>query len=230
MLTRPRYVMAGRDLAGSAAAAMTEDEIELPTVSGVPADTCMHQRHDWFAFVAVTAGFSIAFAAARGALDFELTSPWFVLVSMICFLGWMSTARPLFLPRLPRWLGTVRAWEGRRGLYRMLGVPAFGAMLRRTPLRLLNLDVYLSLSHRDPAGLEAQLEAAEAAHLLDAVLVVPYMAYASVQGWWAVVSWFVILQLAVNVYPILHLRTARGRLQRALGLRVLPRRPGRWEA
>jgi hypothetical protein len=177
----------------------------------------MRRRQGWLAFVAVTAGFALAFVTARRALDVELTSPWFVLAAMICFLGWMSTARPLFLPRLPQWLRTVRSWEGRRGPYRVLGVPAFGAMLRRTPIRLLNLDVYLSRSPRDPAGLAAQLEAAEAAHLWDAVLVVPYMVYAGAERWWAVVCWFVVLQLVANVYPILHLRTARSRLQRALG-------------
>ena len=102
----------------------------------------------------------------------------------------------------------------------MFGVSAFGGILRRTPLRLLNLDVYLGGSRRDPASLAVQLEAAEAAHLLDAALVVPYMAYAGMQGWWAVVTWFVILQLAANVYPILHLRTARGRLLRTFGRRL----------
>jgi hypothetical protein len=177
----------------------------------------MYQRQAWLAFVGVTAGFAAAFVMARRALHFELSSPLFVLTAMICFLGWMATARPLFLPRLPRWLGTVRAWEGRRGPYRLLGVPGFGAVLRQTPLRLLNLDVYLIRSPRDPAGLAAQLEAAEAAHLWDAVLVTPYLVYAGVQHRWAVVFWFVTLQLVVNVYPILHLRMTRGRVQRALG-------------
>ncbi len=32
---------------------------------------------------------------------------------------------------------------------------------------------------------------------------------------WGVVAWFLLAQLLLNVYPILHLRYVRGRLDRA---------------
>jgi hypothetical protein len=172
----------------------------------------MTRFHASIRLLGVTAGYGAAFVLARRAMNVSLTSPWFVLTAMISVLGWLAMARPLWLPRLPRWLRTVRAWEQGGTVYRALGVSAFGELLRRTPLRALNRDVYASRYRRDPATLAAQLEAAEAAHLLDAVLVVPYMVYAGTQAWWAVVLWFAVAQIVVNVYPVLHLRSARGRL------------------
>jgi len=164
----------------------------------------------------VTAAYAVALLLLRRVVGVSLTSPWFVLTAMICFLGWVASARPLFLPRLPRWLRPVHAWELDGHVFRAVGVPAFGSLLRRTPLRFLNVDVYLGRQRGDLASVSAQLEAAEASHLWDTILVVPYMVYAGVQGWMGVVMWFTVAQLVVNVYPILHLRRARGRLTRLL--------------
>jgi hypothetical protein len=44
--------------------------------------------------------------------------------------------------------------------------------------------------------MRAQLESAEAAHLLAAVLLVPYIGYACVGGWWEAVAWLVLYKLA----------------------------------
>ncbi len=143
---------------------------------------------------------------------------------MLCFLGLVAFARPLFLLRLPRWLRKPRPWELKGTLYRALGVQVFGMLLQRTPLRLLNSQVYLSEYSDDPARLSAQLEAAEAAHLWAAALIAPYMAYACIANKWSVFFGFVGVQIAGNAYPIFHLRWVRGRLERVLERRVDPLR------
>jgi len=164
--------------------------------------------------LAVAAAFGgSAFLFSR-ATHFNFASPWFGMIAMLCFLGLAAVARLLFLPRMPRWLRTPRHWEVSGRIYRMLGVAAFGALLRRTPLRRLNAQVYLRRYPGDPAMLSAQLEAAEAAHFWAAALIVPYMAYACVQARWDVFFCFAVVQIAGNVYPILHLRWVRGRLAR----------------
>ena len=151
------------------------------------------------------------------------TSPWFALLAMFCFLGLVAAARNLFILRLPPALRPVQAWETRGGLYRSLGVPAFGALLRRTPLRWLQPLVYLNHDPGNPDRVQYQIEGAEAAHFWAAVLLVPYMVFAGVQHWWGVLGWFMVVQVIGNVYPILHLRWVRGRLQRVLGRRTLSR-------
>jgi hypothetical protein len=119
-----------------------------------------------------------------------------------------------FALRLPSFLRKARAWETKGALYKALGVPVFGALLRRTPLRLLNPVVYLSRYPDDPFILRAQLESAEAAHLLAAALIAPYIIYAYVQSWSSAVAWLMVVQIGFNVYPILHLRWTRIRLNR----------------
>jgi len=87
-------------------------------------------------------------------------------------------------------------------------------LLRQTPLRLLNRDVHPGAAARDAVRLSAQLEAAEASHFWDAVLVLPYMVQVSVQGWWTTVMWFSLAQVLANAYPVMHLLLTRYRLDR----------------
>jgi hypothetical protein len=169
---------------------------------------------DRLRFLAVAAAYVAAFALASRVVRFSVWSPPFVFLAMICFLGLAAMARPVVDIRMPRALRRIRAWEVDKGLYRRLGVPAFGRLLRLTSLRLLNTDVYLDGGTRDVARLSAQLEAAEASHVWDAVLVVPYMVHAGVTGAWMTLLGFTLAQVVVNAYPVMHLRLTRDRVGR----------------
>jgi Glycosyl-4,4'-diaponeurosporenoate acyltransferase len=102
-------------------------------------------------------------------------------------------------------------------MYHRLRVPPFGRLLRNTPLRYLNPAVYLSRKHPDPPKVYRQIEAAEAAHFWAALLFTPYIGYVWLRGNHlreAVV--LLLFQIFFNVYPILHLRIVRGRLDRVV--------------
>jgi hypothetical protein len=174
----------------------------------------MKKLRDMLMFFAVTCSFIVSLFLLRRAVGF--TSPWFALTTMFCFLGLVAFARSLFLLRLPVWLRQVRGWELRSRLYPVLGVPGFGQLLRRTPLRYLQPLVYLKRYPGDPAKVVAQIQGAEAAHFWAAALIIPYMVFACVQKWWGVVFWFTVIQVVGNVYPILHLRWVRGRLTKVI--------------
>lgn len=178
----------------------------------------MNRLCDTLILFAVTCAFCVSLFLLRRAVGF--TSPWFALAAMFCFLGVVAFARSLFLLRLPRWMREVRAWEVRSGLYRGVGVPAFGELLRRTPLRYLQPLVYLKRYPGDPTKVLAQIEGAEAAHFWAAALILPYMVFAFIQNWWVVIFWFMVVQVVGNVYPILHLRWVRGRLTRVIYKRL----------
>jgi hypothetical protein len=169
---------------------------------------------EWTRLLAVVVAYCVTFLLYRRAVPGGSTSAWFVFVAMICFLGLAFVARPVVPLRVPGPLRTVRSWETEGRIYRALGVPAFGTLLRQTPLRLLNTQVYLTDCGRDGAALTALLEAAEASHLWAGILVVPYLAYACIQGAWETVFWFSVAQVLVNAYPIAHLRLARHRVDR----------------
>lgn len=171
----------------------------------------MKKLRDIIVLLVVAAAFAISLALFRRAIG--VTSPWFGLIIMLDFLGLVAFARRLFLLKLPDFLRKEREWEAKGNLYKALRVPVFGALLRRTPLRRLNPLVYLK-KHPDPSIVQAQIESAEAAHLLAAVLILPYIAYACVQGWWSAVVWLMVVQVGFNAYPILHLRWVRARIER----------------
>ena len=180
----------------------------------------------WARLLAVAAGYAVAFVAWQRVMPFSVASPWFVVVAMICFLGLAFVAQPIVMIRMPRPLRTIPRWEVEGGFYRALGVPAYGRLLRRTPLRLFNRDVYLHHGPGDTRRVAAELEAAEASHFWAALAVVPHMVYLLSRGMWAPLLWVSLAQLLINVYPIMHLRVARSRLERLM-LRALRRRDGR---
>jgi hypothetical protein len=154
--------------------------------------------------------FAVSLNLFRDAVG--VTSPWFALLAMLCFLGLSAFARPLFLMRVPRSLAKLRSWEPE--YYCHLGVPAFGELLKRPPLRYLNPVVHLKTNQGDYSTVCRHIKATEAAHFWAALLVVPYMIYAALQHKWTALAGFVAIQVLGNIYPILHLRLVRGRLQR----------------
>jgi hypothetical protein len=153
--------------------------------------------------VAIVAGLAL-WGCAAGP-----DSPWFATTAGFTLLGLLDLAR--YFVRLSPPLGGIRRWEARSTLYRILGLRAFGRLLRRPPLRLLNRHVY-RIASRDGNRLLRELEGAEAAHTIALLLVGVYLALAALEGWWRAFAGLAVLNLAVNLYPILHLRLSRARV------------------
>ncbi len=143
-----------------------------------------------------------------------VASPWFALIASFCVLGFLDLVMPLVRIRLPRPLRLSRPWEVRSAVYRAMGVPVFGAILRGTPLRMLNKRVYMNASYRDLRPVRTHLENAEAAHFWGGMVTLPYLILAWAQEWWSALTSVVLFNLLVNVYPILHLRSVRARIER----------------
>jgi glycosyl-4,4'-diaponeurosporenoate acyltransferase len=176
------------------------------------------------ALLAIILVFGASFALLSGVIG--ITSPWLVLLLMFYFLGIAKVAEPLFMLRMPRVLRPLRRWEREGDVYRRFRVLNFGRLLRQAPLRYLNSAVYLDRERRDPLQVRLLVESAEATHFWAAVLIMPYLIFAGLNGMWHVVAWFSLAQVLVNVYPILHLRHIRGRLDRTIR-RISAVQPGR---
>lgn len=145
-----------------------------------------------------------------------VSSPWFAVIAAFCLLGLLDLAGPFLPTRMPQSLRPVRAWEVQSSTYRAIGVPAFGDLLRRSPLRRLNQRVYLQAAGSDLSLVRTHLEQAESAHFWGGVATIPYIVIAGIAGWWAAVTSIVVFNVVVNLYPLLHLRSARARIDRAL--------------
>ena len=162
--------------------------------------------------ITVATLFAACFLALAGVIG--ASSPWLGLLLMFYFMGLAKVAEPLFTLRLPRTLRAVDLGLPRYRPYRWLGVHGFGDLLQNTPLRYLNNSVYRSSTRRSLAKLQRQVESAEATHFWAAVLFTPYIAYVLARGFFAEALLFIAVQIAFNIYPILHLRLVRARLIR----------------
>jgi len=138
-------------------------------------------------------------------------SPWLGLLLMFYFMALANLADPWFALRMPR---ALRPVNPRNGAYRWFGARTFGALLRNTPLRYLNGSVYLSNGQRSVAKLSRRVESSEAIHFWAAIWLMAYIAYALSRALYLEAVVFLMVQLAVNIYPILHLRIVRARLDR----------------
>jgi hypothetical protein len=170
----------------------------------------------------------VASIAALGRVV-GVDSPWFAVIASFCVLGLLDLALPFARTRMPQFIREVRPWESHGSTYRVIGVSVFGEVLRRTPLRLLNRRVYLKASSSDLTAVRNPVEDAEAAHFWGGVATIPYLVVAWSRGWWAALASVVIFNLFVNLYPILHLRTVRARIDDAVSkrrLRYLVRKNG----
>jgi hypothetical protein len=161
-------------------------------------------------FCATALALAISFLMLRDAIGGG--SPWLGLLLMFYFLGLAKVGEPLFVLRLPESLREVRAWELAGSAYRRWGVAGFGRLLRDSPLRFLNTSVYLANARRDLHALYRQAASAEATHFWGALLFTPYIAFVWMQGQKGIAAFFLLVQVLFNVYPILHLRLLRGRL------------------
>lgn len=187
----------------------------------------MRRSHEAGARICFAIGMVASIALFGRAIGVD--SPWFAVIVSFCILGLLDLARPFARTRMPRFLREVRPWESRGSIYRTLGVRAFGEMLRRTPFRLLNRRVYLKEHSRDLSAVRIPIEDAEAAHFWGGVATIPYLLAAWSQGWWAALTSVVLFNLIMNVFPILHLRTVRARIDHAMSkmpLRYLARKNG----
>ncbi len=174
----------------------------------------MHASRHVIAVIGTAAGFAISLALLQPVVG--SSSPWLGFLVMIYFLGLAKVAKPLFSFAMPAALQRVRPWERKGTIYRRLLVPSFGRLLRDTPLRYLNPNVYLEHGQVDLPEVRRRAEAAEAAHFWAALLFTPYIGYVLLSGRRQVALTFLLIQVAFNFYPIMHLRVVRNRLDRVL--------------
>ena len=174
----------------------------------------MYPSRHVIAVIGTATGFAVSLALLQRFIG--SSSPWLGLLAMIYFLGLAKVAKPLFSFGMPAPLRPISPWEKEGAFYHRLLVPSFGGLLRRTPLRYLNPNVYLEHGHTDMPEVRRRAEAAEAAHFWAALLFTPYIGYALVSGRRHVALAFIFIQVAFNFYPILHLRNVRNRLDRVL--------------
>ena len=134
------------------------------------------------------------------------------LLANLAVVTWSSFVLPLRgLPRFESWY-RLRRWERSGRFFAWLGVPLFRTLVRRTPLSRFNRALPSAWHSGDPERMEEETRTAEAAHLVAFFVVVALAAFAlfAEHARWAV--WLAVLDVPLNLYPVLLQRDHRHRL------------------
>lgn len=161
-------------------------------------------------------GASLGLAVLIAALEQGDSGGAFVraAVANLAVVTWSSFALPLRgLPRFDEYYA-LRPWERSGRWYRALGVPLFRALVRRGPLAVFNPALREAWHLADPARIERETRAAEAGHAIafGMVLVLAILAWA--RGDPERAAWLAVLDVPMNLYPVLLQRDHRLRLAR----------------
>lgn len=132
----------------------------------------------------------------QGALVSILVTAWLAILGAVV--------------RLPIPARLLRALPGEPALLMnpWSGVPAFGALLKRTPLRRLGGPVFLAAASGDPRKVREAMVAAQGIHLWALVGSVPWIVRWAILGRWAPVGAALLVHGVLNLAPVLHLRLA----------------------
>lgn len=164
---------------------------------------------------AVLAMWSAVFAVSLPHLYGTIggASPLFAFIVTLMPMGLLRYVHPVCPFGTPKFFHRLRTCEHRPAHAKRVGLLAFGWFLRRSPLRLLNSMVYLRRCPDSPDAVLKNVSEAEASHFWAFFAAIPYLAFALRRGWWTGFTVGCAVQIIGNIYPYLHLRYTRSRLQ-----------------
>lgn len=176
-------------------------------------DAALHDRHGSLRRALAVLGCGFALLSMAGfAATFGLRSAAFAATATLLLTQAVALLHAAGWGRLPRRLRTVSSGEVRWLRREWTGVPAFGRLLRATPLRALGGHVFLSGGTRDFAPVLKAMEHVESLHATAALCGATLAAVLATSGATAPALTAAAVNLGLNVLPTLHLRLARGRL------------------
>jgi hypothetical protein len=114
---------------------------------------------------------------------------------------------------LPKALKPIRVCEASGSAYVFLGVSICGALLRRPPFRSFNTSVYVGAHRANLGKTYASLLKAETAHFWALTLTAPLICHEITRHCWHGLVWLILFDVLFNIYPGLHLRKVRARLE-----------------
>jgi hypothetical protein len=140
----------------------------------------------------------------------------------LAVVGWSSFVLPLRgLPAFDSYY-RLRKWERSGRIFHLVGVHLFREVVRRGPLSVFNRALPEAWHAGDPERIETETRAAEGAHAVAflVALALALAAWASGRTRWA--AWLAILDVPMNLYPVLLQRDHRHRLAEKIASGEIP--------
>lgn len=170
---------------------------------------------------------SLVLAVLLAALGSATDGGAFIRAALanLAVVAWSSFVLPLRgLPRFDEYF-ELRPWERSGRLYRALGVELFRALVRRGPLSIFNRALPAAWHSGDPERIEHEARASEAGHGVAFVIVLALALLSIVRGDGPRAAWLAVLDVPMNLYPVLLQRSHRVRLAQLVRSGEMPHAP-----
>ena len=165
----------------------------------------------WF----IAAAIAVAFLIAWSLDAFGFRSPIFAFLVNWLAMSWIAIAGQAIDFSFPVRYYDIKEFERTGQVYERLGIRLFKRLVRRGPLTIFSPTLRFPKDKNIPAlrHLDHRMRRAETGHVLIFVLMLLFISYALLKGWFDAVGWMLAFNVVINGYPIMLQRYNRIKLQ-----------------
>jgi hypothetical protein len=130
-------------------------------------------------------------------------------------MSWVAITGQVIHFSLAPWIYDNKPFEQTGQVYERLGIRLFKRLVRRGPLSIFSPTLRFPKNKTISAlrNLDNEIRKAETGHVLIFVLMLLFVSYALLKGWFDVVGWMLVFNIIINGYPIMLQRYNRIKLQ-----------------
>ncbi len=146
---------------------------------------------------------------------FGLRSPISAFLVNWLAMSWVAIAGQAVQFALPPRYYDIKAFEQTGQVYERLGIRLFKRLVRRGPLAIFSPTLRFPKEKTIAAlcRLDHEMRKAETGHVFIFMLMLLFIGYALLQGWFDAVGWLLVFDVIINGYPIMLQRYNRILLQ-----------------
>lgn len=130
-------------------------------------------------------------------------------------MSWVAFAGQAVQFSFPSQYYAFKDFEGDGQVYERLGIRLFKSIVRRGPLAIFSPTLRFPKEKTIPAlqYLDQEMRKAEAGHVVIFLLVLLFVGYYLLRGWFDGAAWMLVFNVIINGYPIMLQRYNRIKLQ-----------------
>lgn len=146
---------------------------------------------------------------------FGFRSPVFALLVNWLAMSWVAIVGQAVQLSLPLRFYEIQPFEQTGIVYERLGIRLFKGLVRRGPLSIFSPTLRFPKEKTISTlqQLDHEMRKAEAGHVLIFLLMLVFIFYAALRGWFDAVGWMLAFNIVINGYPIMLQRYNRIKLQ-----------------
>jgi hypothetical protein len=142
-------------------------------------------------------------------------NPIFAFLVNWLAMSWVAIAGQAVDFSFPLRYYDIKDFERTGQAYERLGIHLFKRLVRRGPLSIFSPTLRFPKDRTISAlqHLDHEMRKAETGHVFIFILMLSFISYALLRGWFDVVGWMLVFNIIINGYPIMLQRYNRIKLQ-----------------